>query len=42
MRYNIFAKMGVRNIAGFNPKILKNAEEIARAEELEMFLSEEH
>ncbi|MDR2779021.1 MAG: DNA translocase FtsK [Puniceicoccales bacterium] len=41
LRYKIFAKVGVRNIAGFNAKILKNAEEIARAEELERSLSPE-
>ncbi|MDR1890715.1 MAG: DNA translocase FtsK [Puniceicoccales bacterium] len=41
LRYKIFAKIGVRNIAGFNAKILKNAEELARAEELERSLSPE-
>jgi S-DNA-T family DNA segregation ATPase FtsK/SpoIIIE len=41
LRYKIFAKLGVRNIAGFNAKILKNAEAVARAEELERSLSPE-
>lgn len=40
-RYKIFAKAGVRNIAGFNAKILKDAEEKQRAEELEKELSPE-
>ena len=31
-RYSIFQKMGVRNIDGFNAKILKDKEEMARAE----------
>ncbi|MDR1401851.1 MAG: DNA translocase FtsK 4TM domain-containing protein [Puniceicoccales bacterium] len=41
LRYKIFAKAGVRNIAGFNAKILKNAEEAKRAEELDRSLSPE-
>ncbi|MDR2628443.1 MAG: DNA translocase FtsK 4TM domain-containing protein [Puniceicoccales bacterium] len=41
LRYKIFARLGVRNIAGFNAKILKNADEVARAEELERSLSPE-
>jgi S-DNA-T family DNA segregation ATPase FtsK/SpoIIIE len=41
MRYKIFAAVGVRNIAGFNAKILKNAASVARAEELERSLSPE-
>lgn len=40
-RYHIFAKVGVRNIAGFNAKILKDLEESKRAEELERLLSPE-
>ncbi|MDR2603060.1 MAG: DNA translocase FtsK, partial [Puniceicoccales bacterium] len=41
LRYKIFARLGVRNIAGFNAKILKNADAVARAEELERSLSPE-
>ncbi|MDR1433232.1 MAG: DNA translocase FtsK 4TM domain-containing protein [Puniceicoccales bacterium] len=41
LRYKIFAAAGVRNIAGFNAKILKNAEETRRAEELDRSLSPE-
>jgi S-DNA-T family DNA segregation ATPase FtsK/SpoIIIE len=41
LRYKIFAKLGARNIAGFNAKILKNAEAVARAEELDRSLSPE-
>ena len=41
LRYKIFAKAGVRNIAGFNGKILKDAQEAAKAEELEKSLSPE-
>jgi S-DNA-T family DNA segregation ATPase FtsK/SpoIIIE len=41
LRYKIFAKVGVRNIAGFNAKILKDAAEARRAEELERELSPE-
>ncbi|MDR1413765.1 MAG: DNA translocase FtsK 4TM domain-containing protein [Puniceicoccales bacterium] len=41
LRYKIFAKVGVRNIAGFNAKILRNAEEAKRAEELDRSLSPE-
>ncbi|MDR3144151.1 MAG: DNA translocase FtsK 4TM domain-containing protein [Puniceicoccales bacterium] len=41
LRYRIFAKSGVRNIAGFNAKILKDAAEAKRAEEMERELSPE-
>lgn len=40
-RYQIFAKVGVRNIAGFNAKILKNQEEKIKAQELDAALSPE-
>lgn len=40
-RYKIFAKVGVRNIAGFNAKIMRDADEHARAKELELSLSPE-
>jgi DNA segregation ATPase FtsK/SpoIIIE, S-DNA-T family len=40
-RYRIFAQIGVRNIAGFNAKILKNKEEEAKAAELDASLSAE-
>ncbi|MBT7852334.1 MAG: DNA translocase FtsK [Opitutae bacterium] len=38
-RYEIFAKMGVRNIAGFNAKILKDREEKDKADELDSELT---
>lgn len=41
LRYKIFATAGVRNIAGFNAKILKDAKEAKRAEELDRLLSPE-
>lgn len=40
-RYQIFAKTGVRNIAGFNAKLLKDKEEQARAEEMDAEMSAE-
>ncbi|MDR0680035.1 MAG: DNA translocase FtsK 4TM domain-containing protein, partial [Puniceicoccales bacterium] len=40
-RYKIFAKIGVRNIAGFNAKILRDAAEQEKAKELELSLSPE-
>lgn len=40
-RYQIFAKLGVRNIAGFNAKIVKDKDEKAHAEEMENQLSSE-
>jgi S-DNA-T family DNA segregation ATPase FtsK/SpoIIIE len=40
-RYRIFAKAGVRNIAGFNAKILKNREAQAAANALDQELSAE-
>ena len=40
-RYQVFAKVGVRNVAGFNAKILKNREEKAKAAELDAELSPE-
>ncbi|MDR0595790.1 MAG: DNA translocase FtsK 4TM domain-containing protein [Puniceicoccales bacterium] len=40
-RYKIFAKIGVRNIAGFNAKILRDATEQEKAKELELSLSPE-
>lgn len=40
-RYQIFAKMGVRNIAGFNAKILRDRKEKAKADELDASLSPE-
>jgi S-DNA-T family DNA segregation ATPase FtsK/SpoIIIE len=38
-RYEIFAKIGVRNIAGFNAKILKDREKKATADELDSDLT---
>jgi S-DNA-T family DNA segregation ATPase FtsK/SpoIIIE len=38
-RYEIFAKIGVRNIAGFNAKILKDREEKDKADELDSDLT---
>lgn len=40
-RYQIFAKTNVRNIAGFNAKLLKDKEEQARAEAMEVEMSPE-
>lgn len=40
-RYKIFARAGVRNIAGFNAKIMRDADEHAKAKELELSLSPE-
>ncbi len=40
-RYKIFASAGVRNIAGFNAKILRDADEHNKAKELELSLSPE-
>jgi S-DNA-T family DNA segregation ATPase FtsK/SpoIIIE len=40
-RYKIFAKAGVRNIAGFNAKILRDGREQLRAKELDLSLSPE-
>ncbi|MFT5837320.1 MAG: S-DNA-T family DNA segregation ATPase FtsK/SpoIIIE, partial [Candidatus Azotimanducaceae bacterium] len=40
-RYQIFAKTNVRNIAGFNAKLLKDKEEQARAEAMESEMSAE-
>lgn len=40
-RYQIFAKTNVRNIAGFNAKLLKDKEEQARAEAMESEMSPE-
>lgn len=40
-RYHIFARMGVRNIAGFNAKIAKSRDETQRALELDAALSPE-
>ncbi|WOO41455.1 DNA translocase FtsK [Rubellicoccus peritrichatus] len=40
-RYQIFAKVGVRNIAGFNSKVVKEKEEKAAAEKLDRELSSE-
>ncbi|MEM8549893.1 MAG: DNA translocase FtsK, partial [Verrucomicrobiota bacterium] len=40
-RYQIFAKLGVRNIAGFNAKIAKGKEEREKAEEMEAALASE-
>jgi S-DNA-T family DNA segregation ATPase FtsK/SpoIIIE len=40
-RYQIFAKTNVRNIAGFNAKLLKDKEEQARAEAMEAEMSPE-
>ncbi len=40
-RYQLFATVGVRNIAGFNAKILKNKEEAAKAAEMDAALTPE-
>ena len=40
-RYQIFAKAGVRNIAGFNAKILKNQEAKAKAQTMDAELTAE-
>lgn len=40
-RYQLFATLGVRNIAGFNAKIMKNREEAERAAALEAELTPE-
>jgi S-DNA-T family DNA segregation ATPase FtsK/SpoIIIE len=40
-RYKIFAQVGVRNVAGFNAKILRDAAEQEKARELELSLSPE-
>ncbi|MDR2340927.1 MAG: DNA translocase FtsK [Puniceicoccales bacterium] len=40
-RYHLFASVGVRNIAGFNAKVLRTREEAKRASELERELSPE-
>lgn len=40
-RYQIFAKTNVRNIAGFNAKLLKDKEEQAKAEEMDAEMSAE-
>jgi len=40
-RYQIFAKVGVRNLAGFNAKILKDKEEKAKADALDADLTAE-
>ncbi|MGF1484315.1 MAG: DNA translocase FtsK 4TM domain-containing protein [Opitutales bacterium] len=40
-RYQIFAQVGVRNIAGFNAKILKDKEEKAKADEMDASMSPE-
>jgi S-DNA-T family DNA segregation ATPase FtsK/SpoIIIE len=40
-RYQIFAKTNVRNIAGFNAKLLKDKEEQAKAEAMEAEMSPE-
>ena len=40
-RYHIFAKLGVRNIAGFNAKVLKTKEEKAKAAALDELLTPE-
>ena len=40
-RYRIFARANVRNIAGFNGKILRNREERKRAEEMDASMSAE-
>lgn len=40
-RYQIFAKTNVRNIAGFNAKLLKDKEEQAKAEAMESEMSAE-
>jgi S-DNA-T family DNA segregation ATPase FtsK/SpoIIIE len=40
-RYKIFAQVGVRNVAGFNAKILRDAAEQEKARELELSMSPE-
>jgi hypothetical protein len=40
-RYHLFASVGVRNIAGFNAKVMRTREESRRASELERELSPE-
>jgi len=40
-RYQIFAKVGVRNLAGFNAKILKDKEEKAKADAMDAELTPE-
>jgi hypothetical protein len=40
-RYHLFASVGVRNIAGFNAKVMRTREEAKRASELERELSPE-
>ncbi|MFP6854780.1 MAG: DNA translocase FtsK, partial [Opitutales bacterium] len=40
-RYQIFAKVGVRNLAGFNAKILKDKEEKAKADALDAEMTPE-
>lgn len=40
-RYQVFAKTNVRNIAGFNAKLLKDKEEQARADEMDAEMSAE-
>lgn len=40
-RYRIFAKVGVRNIAGFNAKVLKDKEEREKAKAMDAALSPE-
>lgn len=40
-RYHIFSRAGVRNVAGFNAKVLKNKEDRKRAEELDGEMSAE-
>ncbi len=40
-RYQIFARVGVRNVAGFNAKILKDKEEEERAREMEAEMTAE-
>jgi S-DNA-T family DNA segregation ATPase FtsK/SpoIIIE len=40
-RYKIFAKVGARNVAGFNAKVLRDAAEQLKAKELELSLSPE-
>lgn len=40
-RYHIFASVGVRNIAGYNAKVLRTREELEKARELDRELSPE-
>ena len=40
-RYQIFSKVGVRNIAGFNAKILKDKEEKEKAQLLDAEMTAE-